>query len=103
MIDVSIYTGEDGRKRKFILDGHADYGEKGKDIVCASVSSLAIATVNALSASKIINLQTGDGFIYCEVMNPSRLSDAFIEVLKVGIEGIETEYSEYVKLHLLNE
>lgn len=30
------------------ISGHADSGEYGKDIVCASVSSMVILTINAL-------------------------------------------------------
>ena len=30
------------------ISGHANYDEKGKDIVCASVSSIVITTINAI-------------------------------------------------------
>lgn len=103
MIDVSIYYDNNGRKKKFIIKGHANKDVYGKDIVCASVSALSIATVNTLSTSKIINVVSDEGFIYCEIMKPSKLSDAIVEVLKIGIEGIEKEYKDYVKLHLLKE
>lgn len=33
--------------KKIIITGHADYEEYGKDIVCASVSSIVITSVNA--------------------------------------------------------
>ena len=33
---------------KIIIDGHANYDVFGKDIVCASVSSTVITTVNIL-------------------------------------------------------
>ncbi len=32
---------------KIIIEGHAMYDDYGKDIVCASVSSIVITTVNA--------------------------------------------------------
>ena len=34
-------------QNKIIIKGHADYDDYGKDIVCASVSSIVITTVNA--------------------------------------------------------
>lgn len=35
-------------KNKIVIKGHADYNDYGKDIVCASVSSIVITTVNAI-------------------------------------------------------
>ena len=40
MIKVHIY------KNKIIITGHANFAEYGKDIVCASVSSIVITSVN---------------------------------------------------------
>jgi len=34
-------------QKQIIIRGHADYAEYGKDIVCASVSSIVITSVNA--------------------------------------------------------
>ena len=41
MIKVNI------KKSTIIITGHAGYDEYGKDIVCASVSSIVITSVNA--------------------------------------------------------
>ncbi len=35
-------------KNKIIISGHADYDFNGKDIVCASVSSIVITSVNGI-------------------------------------------------------
>ena len=35
-------------KNKIRITGHSDYAVKGKDIVCSSVSSIFITTVNAI-------------------------------------------------------
>lgn len=34
-------------KNKIIITGHADYADYGKDIVCASASSIVITSINA--------------------------------------------------------
>ena len=46
MIKVSI-SRVDGVIRYINILGHADYDDYGKDIVCASVSSIVITTINA--------------------------------------------------------
>ena len=41
MIKVNI------NKNKIVITGHAEYADYGKDIVCASVSSIVITSINA--------------------------------------------------------
>ena len=38
----------DVKKDQVIITGHAGYDEFGKDIVCASVTSIATTTINAI-------------------------------------------------------
>lgn len=47
MIKVQI-TAKDNNIKKINIKGHADYDDYGKDIVCSSVSSITITTVNAI-------------------------------------------------------
>lgn len=34
------FSNTDGEERGIVIKGHADYAEKGKDIVCAAVSTI---------------------------------------------------------------
>ena len=47
MIKVQI-TRKDNNIKKINIKGHAGYDDYGKDIVCSSVSSITITTVNAI-------------------------------------------------------
>ena len=47
MIKVSIKKTKE-KIQEITIDGHALYDDFGKDIVCASVSSIVITTVNAI-------------------------------------------------------
>ena len=47
MIKVLISV-KDNNIKKINIKGHAGYDDYGKDIVCSSVSSITITTVNAL-------------------------------------------------------
>ena len=47
MIKVQI-TAKDDNIKKINIKGHAGYDDYGKDIVCSSVSSITITTVNAI-------------------------------------------------------
>lgn len=47
MIKVRIER-EEERINKITITGHANYDDYGKDIVCSSVSSIVITTVNGI-------------------------------------------------------
>ena len=47
MIKVQI-TRKDNNIKKINIKGHAGYDDYGKDIVCSSISSITITTVNAI-------------------------------------------------------
>ena len=47
MIKVQISV-KDNNIKKINIKGHAGYDDYGKDIVCSSVSSITITTVNAI-------------------------------------------------------
>ena len=47
MIKVQI-SAKDNNIKKINIKGHADYDDYGKDIVCSSVSSITITTINAI-------------------------------------------------------
>ena len=49
MIKV-IYEVNDDRYLSIQVSGHADAGEYGKDLICASVSSIMFGFMNALDA-----------------------------------------------------
>ena len=48
MIKVEI------ENNKIEIKGHANYDDYGKDIVCASVSSIVITTINAIIDRKSV-------------------------------------------------
>ena len=47
MIKIKTYL-KDDKVIKISIRGHANYKDYGNDIVCASISSIAICTVNAI-------------------------------------------------------
>lgn len=46
MVKVNYFV-KDDKIEKIILKGHSNYDDYGKDIVCASISSIVITTINA--------------------------------------------------------
>lgn len=104
MIDVYICKPGD-HYTEFQVKGHAGYAEMGKDIVCSAVSALTVTLENALGQLldiPIMEKQYGKGCgfrIFC-ILNPSDKTDLLVEMYKIGIEGVQEAYPDYVKLHL---
>lgn len=103
MVDVYIYK-NDGHYIQFYAEGHADYAERGKDIVCAAVSALTLTLYNSLmelSDVPVVEKQNA-----CQkkpnllIPYPSDKTDLLISQYKIGIEGVQEAFPNYVTLHL---
>lgn len=103
MIDIFIQKSGDHYTR-FQVKGHAGYAERGKDIVCASVSALTISLENSLGTLSDVPIMTSQyingGRPSIIIPVPSDKTDLLIEAYKIGIEGVQEAYPDYVKLHL---
>jgi len=59
MTHATIYkSSQNGDILGFKTEGHADYAEKGSDIVCASISILVVNTINAIDLYTIDKYET---------------------------------------------
>jgi uncharacterized protein YsxB (DUF464 family) len=91
------------------IKGHADYAEKGLDIVCAAISSRATTLAEfvaimydggMLEEKPKIRLNDGDALIECK---PTKEALHYITNIftydRMGFEIIANTYPEYVKLN----
>ena len=100
MISICLYEcDETGLLEKFSVEGHAGYSAKGKDIVCAAISALTIATVNALQSRFTVDMTESEGFISCSIRKPDMASNLLTMAFKEGVKAISEQYEDYVKLH----
>ena len=99
MIKVKInYDGD--YIKSFKVTGHANYDEYGKDIVCSSVSSIVITSVNmALKLDEnSVNAKSSEGLIEAQILimdeNINKVFANMIEMLK----ELEKDYKENIKI-----
>ena len=93
MIEVEMIE----RRSKTLVkaEGHAEYAERGKDIVCAGVSILmkALAAEATLRGGKC-KFEEG-----CAVVSyPTRRMRQGTEMFIAGVESLAQEYPEHVKI-----
>ena len=99
MINISINKKGDYVDR-ITIKGHSGYAELGSDIVCASVSSIAITTVNAclrIDKDSIIYSEK-DGFLKLEIQKEDKLNSILIENMISLFKELEGKYPKNIKI-----
>ena len=86
---------------EIIINGHSGYAEFGKDIVCASVSSIAITTINAIVRldNKALEYIEKDGYLKIELLKHDRYIDNLILNMIELLKDLETKYKKYIKFN----
>ena len=81
------------------ISGHSGYDKSGKDIVCASVSSIAITTVNAMLRidAKCLTYEENEGLLKIEFVKHTKTIDLLIENMLELFQELEQDYQSYVK------
>ncbi len=83
------------------ITGHAEYAQSGKDIVCSSVSTAFIMTINQIEIfEKLedINYKLESGNFELEILNQSSEVDKIVLNFIHTIKSLEEQYSKYVKI-----
>ena len=98
MITVTVFNKQD----KIVgvqLEGHAEFGKKGRDIVCSAVSILYINLVNSLESftedEKELNGSTKINFQNVILKHlPSEKAELLFQSFILGITTIEQKYGK---------
>ena len=95
MIKISVTDDE------VIISGHANHDDYGKDIVCASVSSIAITTVNAVIEfnPESIKVEEKEGYLKIDVIEHTRETDILISSMMDLLYELESKYPKNIKIN----
>lgn len=95
MIKVNI------KKNHIEIKGHARYDDYGKDIVCASVSAIAITTINAILKldNQALTYQEKEGYLFINILKKSKSVDILISNMIELIKELEQDYPKNVKVN----
>ncbi|GKV65723.1 MULTISPECIES: ribosomal-processing cysteine protease Prp [Sporosarcina] len=104
MIHIRIAKEPSGRISSFEMDGHADFAEHGKDLVCAGASAVSFGAVNAIAelTETVPEIEQGADGGYLRVAFPVTDRDAEVQLIVkamiVSLQTIEVDYAEYIQL-----
>ncbi|MGE8206091.1 ribosomal-processing cysteine protease Prp [Heyndrickxia sp. NPDC080065] len=106
MIHVHFKQTSDGKISSFKMKGHADFAERGQDIVCAGASAVSFGAINAimeLTKVKPMIKQSKGGFLECRV--PDHLSievddkvQLLLQGMVISLQTIERDYGKYINI-----
>ena len=87
-------------KDKISIKGHSGYDVIGKDIVCASVSSIVITSINAIIRidGKAISYKQDEGFIEINILKHSEIVDLLILNMEELLKELQIQYDKYIKI-----
>ena len=82
------------------IKGHSGYDVIGKDIVCASVSSFVITSINAIIRvdKKAISYKQDEGFIEINILKHSDIVDLLICNMTELLKELQLKYTKYIKI-----
>ncbi len=94
MIKVEI------KNNKIEIKGHANYDDYGKDIVCASVSSIVITTINAIIEfdPESIYYEDLNNRILIEKLKDDDITNKLINNMIELLEELEKSYKDNIKI-----
>ena len=93
MIKISI------KEKQITIKGHANYDELGKDIVCASVSSMVITTVNAILKINHEAIKYSDNKgVTIDIIKDDEIVNKLINNLIDLLEELSKQYPKYIEI-----
>lgn len=97
MIKIKIISND--KINSIEISGHANFDEYGKDIVCSSVSSIAITTVNALlKLGKDINYINKEGYLKITINNHDEVVDILIKNMIDLFTELKGQYKKNIMI-----
>ncbi|KMY54894.1 hypothetical protein AC623_13910 [Bacillus sp. FJAT-27231] len=107
MIQVDIARQPSGRISSFTMEGHAEFAEHGKDLVCAGATAVSFGALNAIISltDAKLGIEQGEegGLLRCLVpedlpVDIDEKVQLLLEGMVVSLQTIEREYSKYINI-----
>lgn len=104
-----VISKKDNKIFEVECDGHTNYGEKGEDIVCASLSSIVQTAVLGLLMIALVelNMKRDNERGYLKFTLPEKLDEkqeiqvsAILDTMLCGISDLYESFSDYIELEV---
>ena len=96
MIKVNVIK-NNNKIEEISITGHAMYDDFGKDIVCSSVSSIVITTVNAIERICKGSISYEEEPFYIKIEKENDITEALIENMISLLKELEQSYPKNIR------
>lgn len=85
---------------KISIRGHADYDTLGKDIVCASVSSIVTTSVNGILSlnSDAIEYKSDEGLVIIDIIESDETTKVLLDNMVNLLTDLSKDYPKNIKV-----
>ena len=98
MIKVNVKR-NDNKVYELVIKGHAGYDVRGKDIVCAAVSSMAITTINNIIAlDDSIDYEENSGLLIIRVKRDTEINNKLLDNLVRMLTELKNQYPKNIEI-----
>ena len=98
MIKVNVKR-NDNKVYELVIKGHAGYDVRGKDIVCAAVSSMAITTINNIIAlDDSIDYDENSGLLIIRVNRDTEVNNKLLDNLVRMLTELMSQYPKNIEI-----
>lgn len=102
MIKVNIFKKKDYITR-ITIQGHANFGEYGNDLVCAGVSAIATGICNTIAKKgyldkKMCSIELENGNIMIDILKSDKTLQVILETLDISLQTFEEDYHQFIKI-----
>jgi len=88
------------KPQSIIISGHAEYDDKGKDIVCSSVSSIVTTTVNAIYMfnEDTIKYTVKEGLVKIDILKENETTRKLLDNMINLYEELSNDYPKNINV-----
>ena len=95
----AIYQADDDHYLSIDVSGHAEFGAYGKDLVCASVSSIMFGFMNAIDAlAEDVEIKQSENRITVSNHSCSKQVDDYFELVMMQLKTLEESYGDFIQV-----
>ena len=96
---TALYEADKDHYLSIDVSGHAEFGEYGKDLVCASVSSIMFGFMNALDVlDEDVEIRQSENRIIIINHSGSKQVDDYYELVLVQLKTLEESYGDFIQV-----
>jgi len=95
----AIFTKKGNKYTSFSIEGHADAGPYGKDLVCAGVSAVVFGILNTLEEDQAkISISKDSNKIVINEISGDSTTQTIIKTLSKSLKTVESTNERYVNI-----